>query len=51
VVRGNFNEALGFEPIIDYYYEAEQIEEGDFAERIKTELVLSEMKKHNLKLQ
>ncbi|HEN9012796.1 TPA: hypothetical protein ACGWER_002026 [Streptococcus agalactiae] len=51
VVRGNFNEALGFEPIVDYYYEAGQIEEGDFAERIKTELVLSEMKKHNLKLQ
>ena len=47
VVRGSYNEILEKCPIIDYYYKAEEIEEGDLAEKIKTQDVLSEMRRYN----
>ena len=47
IVRGAYNEILEKCPIIDYYYTAEDIEEGDLAEKIKTQDVLSEMRRYN----
>lgn len=47
VVRGDYDEALGKCPIIDYYYTSEEIEEGDLAEKTLTASVLAEMKKDN----
>lgn len=44
IVRGEYNELLGKCPIIDYYYSEEDIEEGDFAEKVLTMSVLAEMK-------
>ncbi|WP_148880603.1 hypothetical protein [Streptococcus sp. Marseille-P7376] len=44
IVRGEYNELLEKCPIIDYYYSAEDIEEGDIAEKVLTSSVLSEMK-------
>lgn len=47
VVRGTYNEILEKCPIIDYYYTAEEIEEGDLAEKALTASVLAEMKSDN----
>lgn len=44
VVRGPYNEILEKCPIVDYYYTAEEIEEGDLAEKALTASVLAEMK-------
>ena len=44
IVRGEYNELLEKCPIIYYYYSAEDIEEGDLAEKVLTESVLAEMK-------
>lgn len=44
IVRGEYNELLEKCPIIDYYYAAEDIEEGDLAEKVLTMSVLAEMK-------
>ena len=47
VVRGSYNEILEKCPIIDYYYKAEEIEEGDLAEKALTASVLEEMRMYN----
>lgn len=47
IVRGSYNEILEKCPIIDYYYTAEEIEEGDLAEKTLTDSVLAEMKSDN----
>ena len=47
VVRGSYNEILEKCPIVDYYYTAEEIDEGDIAEKILTISVLAEMKSDN----
>lgn len=47
IVRGDYNEILDKSPIIDYYYTAKEIEEGDFAEKVLTSSVLAEMKADN----
>lgn len=47
IVRGSYNEILEKSPIIDYYYTAEEIEEGDLAEKALTASVLAEMKSDN----
>lgn len=47
IVRGDYIETLDKCPIIDYYYTAEEIEQGDFAEKVLTSSVLAEMKADN----
>ena len=47
IVRGDYIETLDKCPIIDYYYTAEEIEQGDLAEKILTTSVLAEMKADN----
>lgn len=47
IVRGDYNDILEKCPIIDYYYAAEEIEQGDFAEKILTSSALAEMKADN----
>ena len=47
IVRGEYNEVMGKCMIIDYYYTAEEIEEGDIAEKVLTSSVLAEMKADN----
>ena len=47
IVRGEYNEIMGKCMIIDYYYTAEEIEEGDVAEKVLTASVLAEMKADN----
>lgn len=47
IVRGNYNETMGKCPIVDYYYTAEDIEQGDIAEKVLTSSVLAEMKADN----
>ncbi len=47
IVRGDYNETLEKCPIIDYYYTANEIEEGDIAEKVLTDSVLAEMKADN----
>ena len=47
IVRGKYNEILDKCPIIDYYYTAEEIEEGDIAEKVLTSSALAEMKADN----
>lgn len=43
IVRGEYLEALGTEPIIDYYCEPVQIEDGVVAEKLRVQSVLAEM--------
>lgn len=45
IVRGEFNEVLGKCPIVDYYYTAAEIEEGDLAEKMLTAAVVEEMER------
>lgn len=47
IVRGDFIEALGTSPVIDYYYTADEIEEGDMAEKVRTSAVLAELEFYN----
>ena len=47
IVRGEYNEVMEKCMIIDYYYTAEEIEQGDLAEKVLTESVLAEMKADN----
>jgi hypothetical protein len=47
IIRGDYNEALGKCPIIDYYYSQDEINDGDMAEKVLTEAVLNEMKQDN----
>lgn len=47
IIRGDYNEALGKCPIIDYYYSQDEIADGDMAEKALTEAVLNEMKQDN----
>lgn len=47
IVRGDYNDILEKCPIIDYYYTAEEIEEGDIAEKVLTTSVLAEIKADN----
>ena len=43
IVRGEYFESLGTEPIIDYYYEPDQIDDGIVAEKVRVQSVLAEM--------
>lgn len=47
IVRGEYLEAIKYAPIVDYYYEPEQIESGDIAEKVRTASVLAEMELFN----
>ena len=47
IVRGDYIEFLEKCPIIDYYYTAEEIEQGDLAEKVLTTSALAEMKADN----
>lgn len=47
VVRGDYNEIMEKRMIIDYYYDPDEIEEGDLAEKMLTEAVVEEIKKDN----
>lgn len=47
IIRGDYLETLYYKPIVDYYYTHEEIEEGDLAEKVKTQDVLSEMRRYN----
>ena len=47
IVRGEYNEVMEKCMIIDYYYDPEEIAEGDIAEKVLTSSVLAEMKKDN----
>lgn len=47
IVRGEYNEIMGKSMIVDYYYTAEEFEEGDVAEKVLTTSVLAEMKADN----
>lgn len=47
IVRGEYNEVMEKCMIIDYYYTAEEISEGDIAEKVLTSSALAEMKKDN----
>ena len=47
IVRGDYIELLEKCPIIDYYYTAEEIEQGDLAEKVLTTSALAEMKADN----
>lgn len=47
IVRGEYNEVMEKCMIIDYYYTAEEIKQGDFAEKVLTSSVLAEMKADN----
>lgn len=47
IVRGDYNEVMGKNMIIDYYYSPDEIEEGDIAEKMLTEAVVEEMEKDN----
>lgn len=47
IVRGTFIEALGVEPIVDYFLAPEQIEDGVIAEKVRVQVVLSEMELFN----
>lgn len=43
IVRGDFIEALGTSPIVDYYCSPDQIEDGVVAEKLRAQSVLAEM--------
>lgn len=47
IIRGEYNEVMEKCMIIDYYYTAEEIEQGDLAEKVLTTSVLAEMKADN----
>lgn len=47
IIRSEYNEVMEKCMIIDYYYTAEEIEQGDLAEKVLTTSVLAEMKADN----
>ena len=47
IVRGEYNEVMDKCMVIDFYYNPEEIEEGDIAEKVLTASVLAEMKADN----
>lgn len=47
IVRGEYNEVMEKCMIIDYYYDPEEIAEGDIAEKVLTSSALAEMKEDN----
>lgn len=47
IIRGDYIEALDKCPIIDFYYDPEEIMEGDVAEKVLASSVLAEMKADN----
>lgn len=47
IVRGEYLEAIQSAPIVDYYYEPDQIESGDIAEKVSIASVLAEMELFN----
>lgn len=47
IVRGDYNEVMEKNMIIDYYYSPDEIEEGDIAEKMLTTAVVKEMEKDN----
>ena len=47
IVRGEYNEVMDKCMVIDYYYNPEEIEEGDVAEKVLTASVLAEIKADN----
>lgn len=47
IVRGDFIEAIGTSPVIDYYYSPEEIEDGDVAEKVRTTALLVELELYN----
>lgn len=47
IVRGDYIEAIDQKPIVDYYHTAEEIADGNFAEKVLTEQALAEMKRFN----
>lgn len=47
IVRGDFIEAIGTSPVIDYYYSVDEIEEGIVAEKVRTSAVLVELELFN----
>lgn len=47
IVRGDYNEVMEKNMIIDYYYSPDEIEEGDIAEKMLTKAVVEEMEKDN----
>lgn len=47
VVRSDYIEALGISPVIEYYYDPEEIEEGDIAEKVRTTSLLAELELYN----
>ena len=49
IVRGECNEVMEKCMIIDYYYDPEEIAEGDIAEKVLTNSALAEMKEDNEK--
>ena len=47
IVRGEYNEVMEKCMIIDYYYDPEEIAEGDIAEKVLTNSVHAEMREDN----
>lgn len=47
IARGEYSEVMEKCMIIGYYYDPEEIAEGDIAEKVLTSSVLAEMKKDN----
>lgn len=47
IVRGDYNEVMEKNMIIDYYYSPDEIKEGDIAEKMLTEAVVEETEKDN----
>lgn len=47
IVRGEYNEVMEKCMIIDYYYDPEEIAEGDVAEKVLTNSALAEMREDN----
>lgn len=47
IVRGEYNEVMEKCMIIDYYYDPEEIAEGDIAEKVLTNSALAEMREDN----
>lgn len=44
IVRGDYNEVMEKNMIIDYYYSPDEIEEGDIAKKMLTAAVVEEMR-------
>ncbi|HFU4227865.1 TPA: hypothetical protein ACGO8V_002330 [Streptococcus suis] len=47
IIRGEFLEALGTSPIVDYLCSLDELEEGEVAEKTKVQSVLAEMELYN----